>query len=74
MCLTHPTNLSVTAVGSGKLTVSWQEPLADGGSPIEGYKIQWKTRHAGVCLFAPVCGHGPYKSRAGADDQWIDER
>ena len=38
-----PTNLSVTAVGSGQLTVSWQEPLADGGSPIEGYKIQWKT-------------------------------
>ena len=68
-----PTNLSVTAVGSGKLTVSWQEPLADGGSPIEGYKIQWKTGMQGVCLFAPVCGHGPYKSRAGADDQWIDE-
>ena len=38
-----PTNASVTAVGSGKLSVSWQEPLGDGGSPLEGYKVQWKT-------------------------------
>ena len=38
-----PTNLSVTAVGAGKLTVYWQEPPDDGGSPIEGYKLQWKS-------------------------------
>ena len=38
-----PTNASVTAVGSGKLSVSWQEPFGDGGSPLEGYKIQWKS-------------------------------
>ena len=38
-----PTNVSVTAVGNGKLTVSWQEPPYDGGSPIEGYKIRWKS-------------------------------
>ena len=38
-----PTNVSVTFVGSGKLTVSWQEPLGDGGSPVEGYKVQWKS-------------------------------
>ena len=38
-----PTNVSETAGGSGKLTVSWQEPLADGGSPMEGYKLQWKS-------------------------------
>ena len=38
-----PTSVSATAVGSGKLTVSWQEPLDDGGSPIEGYRIQWKS-------------------------------
>ncbi len=38
-----PTDVSATAVGSGKLTVSWQEPLDDGGSLIEGYRIQWKS-------------------------------
>ena len=38
-----PANVAATAVGAGKLTVSWQEPPDDGGSPIEGYKIQWKT-------------------------------
>ena len=38
-----PTNASVTAVGSSKLSVSWQEPLGDGGSPLEGYKVQWKS-------------------------------
>ncbi len=37
-----PANFSATAVGSGKLTVSWQEPY-DGGWPIEGYKVQWKS-------------------------------
>ena len=38
-----PTNVAATAVGSGKLTVSWQEPPGDGGSPIEGYKVHWKS-------------------------------
>ena len=38
-----PTNASVTPVGSGKLSVSWQEPPGDGGSPLEGYKVQWKS-------------------------------
>ena len=38
-----PTNASVTAVGGGKLSVSWQQPLGDGGSPLEGYKVQWKS-------------------------------
>ena len=37
-----PTNAAVTATGSGKLTVSWQEPY-DGGWPIQGYKVQWKS-------------------------------
>ena len=38
-----PTNLSVAGAGSGRLTVSWQEPLDDGGFPVEGYKVQWKS-------------------------------
>ena len=37
-----PTSAAVTASGSGKLTVSWQEPY-DGGWPIQGYKVQWKS-------------------------------
>ena len=24
-------------------TMSWQEPIEDGGSPIQGYKVQWKS-------------------------------
>ena len=38
-----PASVAAAAVGSGKLTVSWQEPPDDGGSPIEGYKVQWKS-------------------------------
>ena len=37
-----PEQVAVTAAGSGKLTVSWQEPY-DGGWPIQGYKVQWKS-------------------------------
>ncbi len=39
----EPGGLTVTPIGSGKLTVSWKAPVDDGGSPIEGYKIQWKS-------------------------------
>ena len=38
-----PANVMATAAGSGKLTLSWQEPLYDGGSTIEGLKVQWKS-------------------------------
>ena len=38
-----PGNLTVTAIGNGKLAVSWATPDGDGGSPIEAYKVQWKT-------------------------------
>ena len=38
-----PDGLIVTPVGSGKLTVSWEEPDYDGGSPVQGYKVQWKS-------------------------------
>ncbi len=38
-----PGNSTVTAVGSGKLTVYWAAPAGDGGSPVEGYKVQWKS-------------------------------
>ena len=38
-----PGGLTATAVGSGKLNVVWDPPAHDGGSPIEGYQVQWKS-------------------------------
>ena len=38
-----PGDLDVTAIGDGKLSVSWEAPSYDGGAPIEGYKMQWKS-------------------------------
>ena len=38
-----PGNLAVTATDEGEMTVSWTAPDYDGGSPIEGYKVQWKS-------------------------------
>ena len=38
-----PDDLQIAAVGSGNLTASWTKPDDDGGSPIEGYKVQWKS-------------------------------
>ena len=38
-----PVEVSGSPTGSGKVTVSWQEPFYDGGSPVEGYKVQWKS-------------------------------
>ena len=38
-----PGGPTATAVGSGKLTVVWDPPAHDGGSSIEGYKVQWKS-------------------------------
>ena len=38
-----PGDLTVTAAGAGQLSVSWTAPDDDGGSPIEGYKVQWKS-------------------------------
>ena len=38
-----PRDVVVSSIGGGKLTVSWVAPGGDGGSPIEGYKVQWKS-------------------------------
>ena len=35
-----PKDLSVTNTDSGKVTLEWQAPAKDGGSPITGYIIQ----------------------------------
>ena len=37
-----PRNVSATPGSYLWFTVSWQVPVDDGGSPIDGYKIQWK--------------------------------
>ena len=35
---------SVAAVrGDGSVTVTWQEPTNDGGSPVTGYRVQWRA-------------------------------
>ena len=38
-----PGSVATNDAGSGKLAVSWSAPASDGGSPIEGYRIQWKS-------------------------------
>ncbi len=38
-----PSSLSATSTGNGSLALSWQAPQDDGGAPIEGYKVQWKS-------------------------------
>ena len=38
-----PGSLAVTPSGAGKITVTWSAPTDDGGSPIRGYKVQWKS-------------------------------
>ena len=38
-----PGSVAANAAGSRKLAVSWSAPASDGGSPIEGYRIQWKS-------------------------------
>ena len=37
-----PGSVSAAAAGSGSLTVSWKDVTYDGGSPLQGYKVQWK--------------------------------
>ena len=38
-----PASVSATANGSGKLIVVWEDTVYDGGSPLKGYKIWWKS-------------------------------
>ena len=37
-----PSNVSATMTGYLWASVTWEVPVSDGGSPIKGYKIQWK--------------------------------
>ena len=38
-----PSGLAAVAAKDGTMTVSWGQPDDDGGSPITGYKVQWKS-------------------------------
>ena len=38
----EPGNLTVTA-GDTEVSLSWETPGYDGGSPLEGYRVQWKS-------------------------------
>ena len=38
----EPGSLNVTA-GDAELSLSWETPEYDGGSPVEGYRVQWKS-------------------------------
>ena len=38
-----PQNVQVAAEEDRSLVVEWAAPPADGGSPITGYRVQWKT-------------------------------
>ena len=38
-----PDSISAVAAGDGKLAVSWRKPSGDGGSPVKGYRVQWKS-------------------------------
>ena len=36
-------NITVSAIGEGKLSVSWEAPESDGGASIDLYTVQWKS-------------------------------
>ena len=38
-----PTGLTATADGQTEIDLAWTAPSDDGGSPITGYKVQWKA-------------------------------
>ena len=38
-----PLSISAVPAGDGKLAVSWQKPDGDGGFPVKGYRVQWKS-------------------------------
>ena len=42
-----PQHLNVSRHGSGALDLYWEAPASDGGSPVAGYKVQWKEIDAG---------------------------
>ena len=37
-----PRSVTADPAGTGELSVSWQEPVSNGGAEITGYKVQWK--------------------------------
>ena len=38
-----PVSLTAVAGDDGQVSLSWQEPASDGGSLLDGYKVEWKS-------------------------------
>ena len=38
-----PSDVDIAAISNGRFVVIWTAPSNDGGSPVEGYKVQWKS-------------------------------
>ena len=63
-----PEHLTVSPHDAGALDLSWQAPESNGGSPVTGYKVQYRRRRAAGTrrLRCPRdrCRHRPHPERA----------
>ncbi len=46
----------VAVPGEGSLSVSWRRPSGGGGSPVSGYRVEWRSGRSGAWSSAEVSG------------------